>query len=96
VIGSVIDHSNGMVQVTTMVEVPAEDCFDISIRSHVYYDANGIPILHYTSAALSYSVQEYGRSIVIGSDKSLVTQTEEDYLNVGLDVGVYFGDRKEW
>ena len=27
---------------------------------------------------------------------SLVTQTEEDYKNVGLDVGVYFGDRKEW
>jgi len=25
----------------------------------------------------------------------LVTQTEEDYINCGLDVGVYFGDRKE-
>jgi superfamily II DNA or RNA helicase len=24
-----------------------------------------------------------------------VVQTEEDYVNVGLDVGVYFGDRKE-
>ena len=49
-----------------------------------------------TTAALSYSVQEYGRSIVIVPNKSLVTQTEEDYINVGLDVGVYFGDRKEW
>lgn len=49
-----------------------------------------------TTAALSYSVQRYGRSIVIVPNKSLVTQTEEDYLNVGLDVGVYFGDRKEW
>ena len=28
-------------------------------------------------------------------NKSLVTQTEEDYINCGLDVGVYFGDRKE-
>ena len=28
-------------------------------------------------------------------NKSLVTQTEEDYVNCGLDVGVYFGDRKE-
>ena len=27
--------------------------------------------------------------------QTLVTQTEEDYMNVGLDVGVYFGDRKE-
>jgi superfamily II DNA or RNA helicase len=48
-----------------------------------------------TTAALSYSVQNYGRSIVIVPNKSLVTQTEEDYKNVGLDVGVYFGDRKE-
>jgi superfamily II DNA or RNA helicase len=49
-----------------------------------------------TTAALSYSVEQYGRSIVIVPNKSLVTQTEEDYKNVGLDVGVYFGDRKEW
>jgi superfamily II DNA or RNA helicase len=49
-----------------------------------------------TTAALSYSVQSYGRSIVIVPNKSLVVQTEEDYRNVGLDVGVYFGDRKEW
>ena len=48
-----------------------------------------------TTAALSYSIQDYGRSIVIVPNKSLVTQTEEDYKNVGLDVGVYFGDRKE-
>ena len=25
----------------------------------------------------------------------MVTQTEDDYKNCGLDVGVYFGDRKE-
>jgi superfamily II DNA or RNA helicase len=49
-----------------------------------------------TTAALSYSVQDYGRSIVVVPNKSLVTQTEEDYRNVGLDVGVYFGDRKEY
>ena len=47
------------------------------------------------TAALSASVEEYGRSIVIVPNKSLVTQTEEDYVNMGLDVGVYFGDRKE-
>ena len=47
------------------------------------------------TAALSYSVQQYGRSIVIVPNKSLVVQTEFDYKNIGLDVGVYFGDRKE-
>ena len=48
------------------------------------------------TAALSKSVEQYGRSIVIVPNKSLVTQTEADYKNLGLDVGVYFGDRKEF
>ena len=48
-----------------------------------------------TTAALSLSVEEYGRSIVIVPNKDLVRQTEADYINLGLDVGVYFGDRKE-
>lgn len=47
------------------------------------------------TAALSYKCQEYGRTLVIVPNKSLVTQTEEDYINMGLDVGVYFGDKKE-
>ena len=47
------------------------------------------------TAALSYSVEQYGRSIIIVPNKSLVTQTEKDYINMGLDVGVYFGDRKD-
>ena len=48
------------------------------------------------TAALSDAVSAYGRSIVIVPNKSLVTQTEADYINMGLDVGVYFGDRKEY
>ena len=48
------------------------------------------------TAALSRSVEPYGRSVVIVPNKSLVTQTEADYINLGLDVGVYFGDRKEY
>jgi superfamily II DNA or RNA helicase len=48
------------------------------------------------TAAMSWNVQPYGRSIVIVPNKSLVTQTEKDYVNLGLDVGVYFGDRKEF
>jgi superfamily II DNA or RNA helicase len=47
------------------------------------------------TASLSLSIEPYGRSIVIVPNKSLVTQTEADYINLGLDVGVYFGDRKE-
>lgn len=47
------------------------------------------------TAALSSRVQKYGRSVIIVPNKSLVTQTESDYINLGLDVGVYFGDRKE-
>jgi superfamily II DNA or RNA helicase len=48
------------------------------------------------TAALSSSIENYGRSIVIVPNKSLVVQTEADYINLGLDVGVYFGDRKEF
>jgi superfamily II DNA or RNA helicase len=48
------------------------------------------------TAALSERVEQYGRSIVIVPNKSLVTQTERDYRNMQLDVGVFFGDRKEF
>ena len=48
------------------------------------------------TAALSDAVGAHGRSIVIVPNKSLVTQTEADYRNMGLDVGVFFGDRKEF
>ena len=48
-----------------------------------------------TTATLSKCVEPYGRSLVIVPNKSLVEQTEEDYINCGLDVGVYFGDRKQ-
>ena len=48
------------------------------------------------TAALSNAVTPYGRSIVIVPNKSLVTQTEKDYINMEQDVGVYFGDRKEY
>ena len=47
------------------------------------------------TAALSASIEQYGRSIVIVPNVSLVTQTEKDYRNLGLNVGVYYGGRKE-
>tara|TARA_R110002153_G_scaffold1455_3_gene7481 strand:+ start:2034 stop:3488 length:1455 start_codon:yes stop_codon:yes gene_type:complete len=48
------------------------------------------------TAALSNLIEPYGRSIIIVPNKDLVLQTEVDYVNLGLDVGVYFGDRKEF
>jgi len=48
------------------------------------------------TAALADAVSAYGRSIVIVPNKSLVTQTEEDFVNMQLDTGVYFSDRKEY
>jgi superfamily II DNA or RNA helicase len=48
-----------------------------------------------TTATLSHLCEPYGRTMVIVPNKSLVVQTEEDYKNLDLDVGVYFGDRKE-
>jgi superfamily II DNA or RNA helicase len=47
------------------------------------------------TAALSQRCEAHGRTIVIVPNKSLVTQTEKDYKGLGLDVGVYFGDRKD-
>ena len=48
------------------------------------------------TAILSHKVEPYGRTIVIVPTKDLVTQTEEDYKNLKLDVGVFYGDRKEY
>lgn len=48
------------------------------------------------TAVLSHKCEPYGRTLVIVPNKSLVTQTEADYINMGLDVGVYFGDRKDY
>ena len=47
------------------------------------------------TAALCKLVEDYGRTLTIVPNKSLVTQTEDDFLACNLDVGVYYGDRKE-
>jgi superfamily II DNA or RNA helicase len=48
-----------------------------------------------TTATLAHLCEKYGRTIIIVPNKSLVEQTEEDFVNVDLDVGVYYGDRKD-
>tara|TARA_R110001592_G_scaffold47602_3_gene150693 strand:+ start:465 stop:1919 length:1455 start_codon:yes stop_codon:yes gene_type:complete len=48
------------------------------------------------TAVLSQKCEPYGRTIVIVPNKDLVVQTEKDYKNLGMDVGVLYGDRKEY
>ena len=48
------------------------------------------------TAVLSHKCEPYGRTIVIVPNKDLVVQTEKDYKNLGMDVGVLYGDRKEY
>lgn len=47
------------------------------------------------TAVMSLLCEPYGRTLVVVPSKSLVVQTEEDYVNMGLDCGVFFGERKE-
>lgn len=92
-----IDTSSGSSMITDIVKITDTTFYDISIPyPHLYYDADGV--LHHntiTTATLSHCIEPYGRSLVIVPNKSLVEQTAEDYRNCGLDVGVYFGDKKE-
>jgi len=48
------------------------------------------------TAVLSDQCERYGRTIVIVPNKDLVNQTEADYKNMGLDVGVFYGTKKEF
>ena len=48
------------------------------------------------TAVLSHKCEPYGRTIVIVPNKDLVVQTEKDYKNLGMNVGVLYGDRKEY
>lgn len=97
-IGECIETRNGIANTVASVTFERnQTCFDISIPvPHLYYDAYGI-VHHNTimTAALSYCVEPHGRSIIIVPNKSLVVQTLADYENLSLDVGVYFGDRKD-
>jgi superfamily II DNA or RNA helicase len=96
-VGDKIDSIDGPVEITHVESIADTTFYDIGIDApHVYYDSDGI--LHHNTiitAALSRTVEPYGRSLVIVPNKDLVRQTEADYINLGLDVGVYYGDRKE-
>jgi superfamily II DNA or RNA helicase len=76
--------------------------YQVEIINHYLENAQGIQSIStgagktLVTAVLSHRVETYGRTIVIVPSKDLVTQTERDYRNLGLDVGVFFGDRKEY
>lgn len=95
--GSILDHRSGPIKVVSIAEAGAEDCFDLAVPNpHLYYDANGL-VHHNTilTATLCDVCAKIGRTVTIVPNRSLVEQTEEDFRNCGLDVGVYFGGRKE-
>jgi hypothetical protein len=97
-VGDLIDTDSDPVKIINIEKISDTTFYDISIPyPHLYYDADGI--LHHntiTTVTLSKLCEPYGRTIVIVPNKSLVEQTEEDYVNCGLDVGVYYGDRKDY
>jgi superfamily II DNA or RNA helicase len=97
-VGSKIRHREYIATVTQIVSAGIRNCYDVSIDCpHVYYDYNGV--LHHntlTSAVLAHKCEPFGRTIIIVPSKDLVVQTETDYNNLGLDVGVLYGDRKEY
>jgi len=45
---------------------------------------------------LSKKLEKYGRSLIIVPNKDLITQTESYYKMANVDVGVFFGDRKDF
>jgi hypothetical protein len=96
--GSAVDTVHGQKFVHSISYTTHTNFYDLSLAyPHLYNDYNGI-IHHNTliTATLSRCVEKYGRSLVIVPNKTLVGQTEADYINLGLDVGVYFGDRKDY
>jgi hypothetical protein len=96
-IGDLIDTINGPTPILDIQHNDITTFYDISIDApHIYYDSRGIA--HHntiTTATLAHVTEPYGRSIVVVPSTSLILQTEEDFITVGLDVGVYFGNRKD-
>ena len=90
---------NLKLQIVSIEKVGSTECQCILIDhpDHLYITDNYV-VTHNTllTATLSSVCEPYGRTLVIVPNKSLVEQTEEDYRNLGLDVGVFYGDRKEW
>lgn len=48
------------------------------------------------TSVLSHITEPYGRSLIIVPSMDLVKQTAKDYVNLGLDVGTFYGEEKEF
>jgi hypothetical protein len=74
-------------------------CIMIDHPEHLYMTDNFI-VTHNTiiTACISRMVEKTtgGRTLTIVPSITLVRQTEADYLNLGLDTGVYFGEEKNY
>lgn len=96
-------------EITKIEEIGEHEaqCIMIDHPDHLYITDDYV-VTHNTifSAALSYVVEkstvylndeliEKPRTIVVVPTKDLVNQTYNDYKNVGLDVGVFYGDKKD-
>jgi hypothetical protein len=77
------------------IESVEAQCIMIDHPDHLYVTDDYV-VTHNTiiTACLSKKAEKYGRTLVIVPGKDLVTQTLEDYANVGLDTGIYFSDFK--
>ena len=90
---------SGSLKIVSIIEDDAVEnqCISIDHPDHLYITDNYI-VTHNTliTAALSKSVEKYGRSLIIVPSIDLVEQTLADYELVGLDVGVFHGEKKEY
>ena len=90
-------HGLGVTKIDCTDKMVCQQCISIDHPRHLYITDDYI-VTHNTliTAALSKRAEKYGRSLVIVPSVDLVEQTLADYQLVGLDVGVYHGDKKEY
>ena len=96
-IGDAIQTNAGLVKVLDILPSDVTTFYDIGIDApHLYFDPDGV--MHHntiTTATLAKVCESLGRTITIVPNKSLVEQTAEDFMLVGLDAGMYYGDCKD-
>lgn len=96
-VGDSIDTKCGPISITDIRSSDITEYYDIAIDSpHLYYDQAGI--IHHNTILTSTMVklcEPYGRTVTIVPSTNLVQQTYEDFKNCHLDVGVYYGTKKE-
>ncbi len=99
-IGTHVKTKNGFSKVISAVHTgEINEVFDVEVKNedHAYVTANGV-VHHNTSitAALSHVYAESGHNVItIVPSSDLVDQTASWYEMLGMDVGIYSGERKD-